>query len=419
MSVVGQPERKTQDRVVRLLHEQLDYDYLGNWKHRLGTSNIEVDLLTQNLRARGYDDNLINKAIDQLKKAAAISAGRGLYEANHAVYGLLRYGVKVKPGAGEQHETVWLIDWANPQANHFVAVEEVTVLGQHAKRPDVVLYVNGIALVTLELKRSKVAVSEGIRQTIGNQQPEFIRPFFTTVQLVMAGNDVEGLRYAVIDTPEKYWLNWRLITDIDQPPAPRSTGTRRYRGPLDQALVLLAAKHRLLEIVHDFIVFDAGVKKACRPNQYFGVKAAQSRVKRREGGIIWHTQGSGKSLTMVWLAKWLREHQPDARVLLITDRTELDEQIEGVFNGVDEDIYRTRQRRRPVRHAERVHRVADLLAHPQVPRLRTGRNQSVAEEAFIRELLAAIPKDFAPKGNIFVFVDEAHRTQSGKSCTTP
>ena len=89
------------------------------------------------------------------------------------------------------------------------------------------------------------------------------------------------------------------------------------------------------------MVFDAGVKKTCRHNQYFGVKAAQARIAKREGGIIWHTQGSGKSLTMVWLAKWIREHQPDARVLLITDRTELDEQIERVFNGVNETIYRT------------------------------------------------------------------------------
>ena len=121
----------------------------------------------------------------------------------------------------------------------------------------------------------------------------------------------------------------------------RSTRNCRHRGRLDQALALLGAKHRLLEIIHDFIVFDAGVKKTCRPNQYFGVRAAQERVRRREGGIIWHTQGSGKSLTMVWLAKWIREHQPDARVLLITDRTELDEQIERVFNGVNEKIYRT------------------------------------------------------------------------------
>ena len=103
-------------------------------------------------------------------------------------------------------ETVWLIDWENPDANHFAIAEEVTVAGSHTKRPDVVLYINGIALATIELKRSKVAVSEGIRQTIGNQKPEFIRPFFTTVQLVLAGNDVEGLRYGVIDTPEKYWL---------------------------------------------------------------------------------------------------------------------------------------------------------------------------------------------------------------------
>jgi len=414
MSDVGQPERKTQDRVVGLLHEQLGYDYLGNWKDRPGTSNIEVDLLTQNLRARGYDDDLINKAIDRLKKAAAIGAGSGLYEANRDVYGLLRYGAKVKPGVGEQTETVWLIDWKNPRANHFVVVEEVTVLGQHTKRPDVVLYVNGIALVTLELKRSWVAVSEGIRQTIGNQQPEFIRPFFTTVQLVMAGNDVEGLSYSVIDTPEKYWLNWRPITDID--PATRAQVDAELsgiEGRLDQPLVLLAAKHRLLEIVHDFIVFDAGVKKACRPNQYFGVKAAQERVKRREGGIIWHTQGSGKSLTMVWLAKWIREHQPNARVLLITDRTELDEQIERVFNGVDENIYRTSS---GIDLLDTLNKSAEWLICSLIHKFRgsdSERDQAEADSQFIRELQATIPKDFSPKGNIFVFVDEAHRTQSG------
>ena len=174
MSDVGQRERETQDRVVRLLR-QMGYDYLGNWKERAGTSNIEVELLTRNLRARGYDDVLITKAVAQLKKAAAIGAGRDLYEANYAVYDLLRYGAKVARGVGESHETVNFIDWDDPQANHFAVAEEVTVVGQHVKRPDVVLYVNGIAVVTLELKRSVVAVSEGIRQTIGNQQPDFIR----------------------------------------------------------------------------------------------------------------------------------------------------------------------------------------------------------------------------------------------------
>jgi type I restriction enzyme, R subunit len=398
MSDVGQPERKAQNRVVKLLQEQLGYEYLGNWKDRVGNSNIEVGLLEENLRARGYDDNLINRAVEQLKKAAAIGAGRDLYEANHDVYEMLRYGAHVRPGIGEQTQTVKLIDWEQPQTNHFVVVEEVTVLGQHTKRPDVVLYVNGIAIVTLELKRSYIAVSEGIRQTIGNQDAHFIRQFFTTAQLVMAGNDVEGLRYAVIDTPEKYWMTWKEPSPIE--------------NPLDRALTQMCGKARLLELVHDFMVFDAGVKKTARHNQYFGVKAAQERVRRREGGIIWHTQGSGKSLTMVWLAKWIRETQR-GRVLIITDRTELDEQIERVFNGVDESIYRTRS---GIDLLDTLNKSAEWLICSLIHKFRgsdSDRDQAEADGQFIREIQAAVPKDFSPKGNLFVFVDEAHRTQSG------
>ncbi|NEW35797.1 type I restriction endonuclease subunit R [Nocardia cyriacigeorgica] len=403
MSDVGQTERKTQSRVVALFRDQLGYEYLGNWEYREGNANVETELLTQNLRARGYDDNLINRALDQLGKAASVGAGHDLYEANKDVYGLLRYGVKVKPGVGEQTETVWLIDWKNPDANHFVVVEEVTVAGQRTKRPDVVLYVNGLALATLELKRSKVAVSEGIRQTIGNQKPEFIRSFFSTVQFVFAGNDVEGLRYGVIDTPEKYWLEWKEPSDV--------------ADPLDRGVLQMCSKPRLLELIHNFVVFDAGVKKGPRHNQYFGVKAAQDRIAKREGGIIWHTQGSGKSLTMVWLAKWIRENQPDARVLLITDRTELDDQIEKVFNGVNEQIYRTKSG---------ADLISSLNASEQwlicslVHKFRAADSDGDDDEAtadFIKELHATIPKDFKAKGNIFVFVDEAHRTQSGKMHT--
>jgi type I restriction enzyme R subunit len=400
MSDVGQIERLAQDRVVKLFRGALGYEYLGNWGYREGNSNVEVVLLAQNLRARGYDDGLINKVIDKLKSDASFGGGRDLYEANRDVYNLLRYGVKVKPGAGEQYETVWLIDWGHPELNHFGIAEEVTVLGQHTKRPDIVLYVNGIAFVTLELKRSRVAVSEGIRQTIGNQRAEFIRPFFTTVQLTMAGNDVEGLRYAVIDTPEKYWLAWREPSDIGD--------------PLDRAFNQLCAKPRLLELIHDFVVFDAGVKKICRHNQYFGVKAAQARIAMREGGIIWHTQGSGKSLTMVWLAKWIREHQPDARVLLITDRSELDEQIEKVFNGVNETIYRTSS---GLDLLETLNKSTKWLICSLVHKFRgsgSEADRAEAEGEFIKALRTNVPKGFATKGNIFVFIDEAHRTQSGK-----
>lgn len=403
MSDVGQIERKAQERVVKLFRDQLDYEYLGNWEYREGNANVETGLLVQNLKARGYKDTLIARTLDQLGKAASVGAGHDLYEANRDVYQLLRYGVKVKPGVGEQTETVWLIDWANPDANHFVVVEEVTVLGQHTKRPDVVLYVNGLALATIELKRSKVSVTEGIRQTIGNQKPEFIRPFFSTVQFVFAGNDVEGLRYGVIDTPEKYWLEWKEPSEV--------------ADPLDRALLQLCEKARFLELIHDFIVFDAGVKKGPRHNQYFGIKAAQERIAKREGGIIWHTQGSGKSLTMVWLAKWIREHQDDARVLLITDRTELDDQIEKVFNGVNEQVYRTSS---GADLLGTLHQTQEWLICSLVHKFRGSDDDQTLDDAgedFIAELNAKIPKDFKAKGNIFVFVDEAHRTQSGKMHT--
>ena len=400
MSDVGQIERKTQNRVVKLFSEQLGYECLGNWEYREGNSNVETGLLVQNLKARGYNDNLTTRALDQLGKASAVGAGHDLYEANRDVYNLLRYGVKVKPGAGEQTETVWLIDWANPDANHFVVVEEVTVLGQHTKRPDVVLYVNGLALATIELKRSYVGVSEGIRQTLGNQDKQFIRPFFSTVQFVFAGNDVEGLRYGVIDTKEKYWLEWKEASDV--------------QNVLDRSLLQMCAKPRLLELIHDFIVFDGGVKKAPRHNQYFGVKAAQERIAKREGGIIWHTQGSGKSLTMVWLAKWIREHQDDARVLLITDRTELDDQIEKVFAGVNEKIYRTRSGADLI---DTLNRSQEWLICSLVHKFRGSDEEKDRDETsadFVAELNAKIPSDFKAKGNLFVFVDEAHRTQSGK-----
>ena len=403
MSTVGEVEKRTQQRIVKLFREQLGYDYLGDWIDREGNHNIEEKLLRPFLRDKqGYDEGLIVRGLHVLDKAAG-DTSKSLYDRNRAVYELLRYGVKVKAEVGENTQTVWLIDWEHPERNYFAIAEEVTVLGTdvkaHTKRPDIVLYVNGIALGVLELKRSIVSVAAGIRQNLDNQKKVFIEHFFSTVQWVMAGNDTEGLRYGAIQTPEKYYLRWKEESPIE--------------SLLERALVQLCGKARILELIHDFIVFDAGVKKLCRPNQYFGVRAAQEHVKRREGGIIWHAQGSGKSLIMVWLTKWIREHAADARVLIITDRTELDEQIERVYTGVNEEIYRTKSG-------------ADLIAklNATAPWLMCslihkfgGKEES--EEigdvpAYIEELKKALPPGFAAKGNLFVFVDECHRTQSGE-----
>jgi type I restriction enzyme, R subunit len=395
---VGAIERFTQIRIVKLFRQKLGYDYLGDWEERLNNRNIEEGYLRGFLKKQGCRPALIVRALDELNKVAG-NQNKSLYDINKEVYGLLRYGVQVKPDVGENSETVWLIDWRNPLNNHFAIAEEVTVSGQHDKRPDIVLYVNGIALGVLELKRSVVSVSEGIRQNLDNQKKIFIGQFFTTMQLILAGNDTEGLRYATIETPEKYYMTWK-----------EETGNAAAVGNLlDRGLLQLCEKNRFLEILHDFIVFDAGIKKMCRPNQYFGVKAAQGRVRQREGGIIWHTQGSGKSLTMVWLAKWIRENVTGSRVLIVTDRVELDEQIEKVFTGVSEHIDRTKSG-------------ADLVAKLNAagPWLLCSLIHKFAgkEEgdilSYIEELQRSLPNDFKAKGDIYVFVDECHRTQSGE-----
>lgn len=405
MDKVGKRERITQNRVVRLFQQQLHYRYLGNWEKRKDNSNIEEGILAKYLTKQGYSPILINKALYELKKTAN-DQNKSLYDINQEVYGLLRYGVKVKENVGENNQTVWLIDWENPLKNDFEIAEEVLIKGENKKRPDLVIYVNGIALGVLELKRSTVSISEGIRQNLDNQRSLFIKPFFNTIQFVMAGNDTQGLRYGTIETPEKYYLTWKEDPDFGQP--------INHQEILDKALLELLPKARFLELIHDFIVFDKGTKKVCRPHQYFGIKATQEYLKRREGGIIWHTQGSGKSLTMVWLAKWIKEHADDSRVLIITDRHELDQQIEGIFLGVNESIYRTKSGRDLITQLDNT---TPWLVCSLIHKFGNKKNNKLQDsdyEKYITELQKNLPANFQAKGNIYVFVDECHRTQSGK-----
>lgn len=212
------------------------------------------------------------------------------------------------------------------------------------KRPDLVLYINGIAFAVIELKNSTVSMAEGIRQNLTNQRKDMIRRFFATVGLVIAGNDSEGLRYGTTGTQEKYYLSWKEDKSAkDRVSDKVREQIAKYPIRLDKNLISLCRKERFVEILHNFILFDDGIKKTCRPNQFFGNMAARDNVMKREGGIIWHTQGSGKSLTMVWLSKWIKENRSDSRILIITDRDELDIQIEQVFAGVDEKIVRIRR----------------------------------------------------------------------------
>ena len=247
---------------------------------------------------------------------------------------MLCYGVSVKTEQGKPSETLALIDWQRPEQNDFAIAEEVTLRGRLERRPDLLLYLNGIAIGVLELKNSRVSIGHGIRQNLSNQAAEFNEWFFSTVQLIFAGNDSEGLRYGAIKTEEKYFLTWK------------EDETDNSRFKLDQYLLKMCAKARLLELIYDFVLFDGGAKKLPRVHQYFGIKAAQTHVRERRGGIIRHTQGSGKSIVMVLLAKWILENNPNARVAIITDRDELDKQIERVFTEAGEPIRRMHARRR-------------------------------------------------------------------------
>ena len=396
MSDIGKPERVTQNRVVQLFEKQLGYTYLGDRSDREGNSNIEESLLTDYLTRAGYTRAQARQAIYKLKNEAG-NPQRSLYDNNQAVYQLLRYGIPVRVEGDPVNRTVHLIDWQQPTNNHFAIAEEVTLKGNATRRPDIVLYLNGIAIGVLELKNSRVSIGDGIRQNLSNQQPEFNAWFFSTVQFVFAGNDAKGLQYGTIGTPEKYFLRWK------------EDEADNIGYKLDKYLLKMCGKSRLVELIHDFVLFDGGIKKLPRVHQYFGIKAAQEHVQRKQGGIIWHTQGAGKSILMVLLAKWILENNPAARVAIITDRDELDDQIKRVFESAGETIYRTSSGRD----------LMTQLGQPS-PRLlcslihKFGAGKGLGDgdfDAFIKQLQVQPGKT---AGELYVFVDECHRTQGGR-----
>jgi type I restriction enzyme R subunit len=397
MSALSKPERATQDRVLALFRDELGYRYLGDWSDRSGNSHIEEGLLSQHLVASGYSAAQIAMALHKLRTEAR-HPGRSLYANNQAVYGLLRYGVQVQAEPGKPHDTVWLINWQAPEQNDFALAEEVTLQGGHERRPDIVLYLNGIAIGVLELKNSRVSIADGIHQSLSNQQTEFNAWFFSTVQLVMAGNDSEGLRYGCIETQSKYFLAWK------------EDEADNSRFKLDKYLLKMCEKQRLVELLRDFVLFDGGIKKLPRVHQYFGIKAAQEHVRQRQGGIIWHTQGAGKSILMVLLARWILENNPHARVAIVTDRDELDKQIQRVFAEAGETMVRTSSGRDLMQQLSQAKpRLLCSLVH-KFGLAGRGKDDT-AFDKFIEELKAA-PSPTV--GEVYVFVDECHRTQNGR-----
>ncbi len=411
-------ERKLQNKVLHWLIDEekdggLGYTYLGNLEDQENTP-VKEDLLIRNLEKRGYNREQISKAVTELVSRAKNQVD-SLYQINKDVYSLIRYGRQGVKDENRNRQTVHYIDWENVDNNDFYVAEEVSVLcfnQTERKRPDVVLYINGIALGIFELKRSCVSIGEGIRQNLTNQKKEYIQPFFSTIQLIFAGNEAEGLKYGTIETPEKYYLKWKEDTKAtDDLSATVKDIQSKEKNILRDGVVSLCQKERFLSFIHDFIIFDAGVKKVARHNQYFANIASRKRIHDNEGGIIWNTQGSGKSLIMVWLTKWIIENITDSRVVIITDREELDDQIESLFIDVNEKVTRAKS---CSNLREILNKNDDAIICSLIHKYgHNAGNQSDVDQ-YRKELLKDLPADFKAKGNIIAFIDECHRTNSGK-----
>ena len=414
-------EHVVQDRIIALLRDKLGYEVLGDLSARENACLDRQALKRFLVGKQKLTPVQADRAIAELAKRMVCTGHGDLYNANKETYLALRYPVPIATEPGKPMKQVYFIDWENPLENTFAVAEEVTVRRQVAangtRRPDVVVWVNGIALCVIELKKANVSVAEGIRQHYRNQQEGEIPAFFVAAQLLMAGNESEGLKYATTLTPEKYWAGWRELGTYST-----RQGAEQGIAALDLAFSQMLGKERLLSFIHDGVVFDGGVKKVMRPAQFFALEAAKPRILRKESGIIWHSQGTGKSLTMVWLAQWIKEHRPNARVVIITDRDELDRQITSGFQETGERPYRAKSGADLIEtlNASKEWLITTLLhkfgaGGPREPldererRLRGERSAAV----YLKELAERLPSGFKAKGDVYVFVDECHRTQGG------
>ena len=332
----------------------------------------------------------------------------GLVRTSEKIYDALMLGKSYPETVGEGrllNFNLKYIDWEDPTQNLYHVTEEFAVEsadGQHDARPDIVLFVNGIPFAVIECKAPDIPVEQAIEQTCRNQQPHYIPQLFAFAQIVMATNKNE-VRYATTGTPKKFWSIWKE-QDVDflnremAQLIPDRTPTVQ-----DKDIVSLLTPVRLLELTKYFVLFDYNVKKICRYQQYFAVKEILRTVKQRDekgnrcGGVIWHTQGSGKSLTMVMVAKYLLlELQADhPRVVIVTDRKELDKQITATF---------AHTRLRPARATNGRH-LLGLVTDERVDIV-----TSIINKFSTAERLDGCNKS----RDIFVLVDESHRSNYGK-----
>lgn len=335
----------------------------------------------------------------------------GLVRTSEKIYDALLLGKSYPETVGDGKMLSFnlrYIDWDNPQNNVFHVTEEFAVDSQdrqHNARPDIVLFINGIPFAVIECKAPHIPVEEAVGQMIRNQQAAYIPHLFKFAQLVVATNK-NAVKYATAGTPKKFWSVWKEQDDEWLQTRLKALIPDRMPTEQDRNIVSLFSRERVFELIRYFVLFDANVKKVCRYQQFFAVREIMKTIAEsdehgnRQSGVIWHTQGSGKSLTMVMLAKYILMELKDChpRVVIVTDRKELDAQIAATF---------AHTRLTPARATSGRHLVelvnsarADVITSI-INKFNTVERQEVKN----------------PSRDIFVLVDESHRSNYGLMAT--
>ena len=335
----------------------------------------------------------------------------GLVRTSEKIYDALLLGKSYPETVGEGKNLSFnlkYIDWEHPENNLFHVTEEFAVDSRdklHNARPDIVLFINGIPFAVIECKAPQISVEQAVEQNIRNQQKEYIPQLYKFTQIVMATNK-NAVKYATTGTPKKFWNMWK-----EQDTAFLGDALARYvdgRTPTEQDrnLISLFSRERVVELIRYFVLFDANVKKICRYQQYFAIKEIVKTIRQpdekgnRQSGVVWHTQGSGKSLTMVMLAKYILMELSDCapKVVIVTDRKELDRQIAATF---------AHTRLNPAR-ASSGRNLVELLGSGKADVVTTIINKFNTAEKMEH-------KNFSR--DVFLLVDESHRSNYGLLAT--
>ncbi len=350
-----------------------------------------------------FSEDNINRAVNELDEPLADN----LVVSSEKVYDAIMLGKsfpETLPDGRTQEFNMKYIDWENPSNNVFHIAEEFSVHSidrRNDTRLDIVLFINGIPFAVIECKSPLLSVDRAVEQMIRNQKNDYTPQLFKFAQVVM-GTNTNNVKYATTGTAKKFWNVWREEDVSWRDEILERTVIDRTVTQQDKDIVSLLSPERLMEITRYFIVFDANIKKICRHQQFFAIRNIIKTINtfdeygNRQGGVIWHTQGSGKSLTMVMLAKYILMEMSDfnPRVVIVTDRKDLDKQIASTF---------AHTRLSPAKASTGKHLI-DLINSNKVDVITTVINKFTA---------AANQKVKLDNNNIFVLVDESHRSNYG------